>query len=127
MAIPGHVMLHHKVYQNKLIQNKPRQKVGVFLCNKIKRVSKKQETGNKKQETRDKEQWTRNNGQEKTKVKKQMQQLQHKQFATMPVGRQVWNELPSILIRDTYVLLGAGFTTIGNDSKNDKIRPWFKL
>ncbi len=56
-----------------------------------------------------------------------MQQLQHKQFATMPVGRQVWNELPSILIRDTYVLLVAGFTTIGNDSKNDKIRPWFKL
>ena len=25
-------MLHHKVYQNKLIQIRPRQKIGVFLC-----------------------------------------------------------------------------------------------
>ncbi len=39
MAIAGHVMQYHKIYQNKLIQIKPRQKVGVFSCSAI--ISKK--------------------------------------------------------------------------------------
>ncbi len=43
----------------------------------------------------------------------------------MPTG-QVWNELPSVLIRHTYMLPDACFTAIGNDSNKDKIRPWFK-
>jgi hypothetical protein len=38
-AIAGHVMLHHKVYQNKLIQIQPRQKIGAFLCSKIIKAS----------------------------------------------------------------------------------------
>jgi len=45
-------MLHHKFYQNQLIQKRPRQKIGAFLCNTFKQASNK----------------------------KQMQQLKHKQF-----------------------------------------------
>ena len=53
-----------------------------------------------------------------------MQQLQHKQFTTIPTGRQVWNELSALPIRYCYVPMSAGFTAIGKVS--DKIRPWFK-
>ncbi|MBP6025364.1 hypothetical protein [Ferruginibacter sp.] len=55
-----------------------------------------------------------------------MQQLQHKQFTTLPTGRQVRNEQSALRIRYCYVPLSAGFTAIGKVSDNDKIRPWFK-
>jgi len=55
-----------------------------------------------------------------------MQQLQHKQFATLPAGRQVWSELSSLAIRYSYVPAGSGFTMISNKSNDDKIRPWFE-
>ena len=53
-----------------------------------------------------------------------MQQLQHKKIATLPTGRQMWNELPSLPIRNTYVVLSACFVAF-SDSSEDKIRPGF--
>jgi hypothetical protein len=55
-----------------------------------------------------------------------MQQLQHKQFATLPACRQVRNEQSSSLISYWYVPLSKEFTAIGKVSDNGKIRPWFK-
>lgn len=54
-----------------------------------------------------------------------MQQLQHKQFTTLPAGRQVWNEQSSLPIRYCYVPLGSGFTAIGK-MNSDRKRPWIE-
>ncbi len=48
-----------------------------------------------------------------------MQELQHKHFT-------VRNEQASLPIRYWYVLLCAGFATIGKMNNSDKIRPWFE-
>jgi hypothetical protein len=57
-----------------------------------------------------------------------MQQLQHKQFTTLPTGRQVQHTLSSLAIRYWYVPAGSGFTPDSNRdesmSNDDKKRPW---
>jgi hypothetical protein len=55
-----------------------------------------------------------------------MQQLQHKQFTTLPTGRQLQHTPSSVAIRYCYVLVGSGFTAIDNMSNDDKTRPWIE-
>ena len=52
-------------------------------------------------------------------TKKQMQQLQHKQFT-------IQHTQSSLAIRYWYVPAGSRFTAIKNMSNDDKIRPWFE-
>lgn len=95
-AIAGHIMLHHKVYQNKLIQiQAPTKNRGFFYAIQVELTSKTKQNKN------------------------QMQQVQHTNF-TMP------NEGTLSPIRYWYALLSKGFTAIANVSDKNKIRPWFK-
>jgi hypothetical protein len=50
-AIAGHVMLHHKFYQNQLIQISPDKKSGLFYAIHVKQASKRSTLKNKNANT----------------------------------------------------------------------------